>query len=283
MAELPCPTLPAPVSRDTYRSHPVWRPDALGLSQDRADDIAVERPLALEYNGISHAVMLGTPADLEDLALGFSFTEGIVRSAADVYDITTSEQDDGLVIRLDIAGACLHRLRQRRRQLAGRTGCGLCGLDSLTEVRRPLRPVVLERPLDDHALVAAARNLFDGQPLHQLTGATHAAGWADATGRITCIREDVGRHNALDKLVGHMLRRCLDPQQGLAIVSSRASFEMVQKAAAAGIAILAAVSAPTSYAITLAQELNVMLAGFVREQRYTVYTHPGHLRTRRRR
>ncbi len=262
----------------TYESRPTWRPQGADLAPARSDAIAVELPVALEYNGISHAVMLASPADLEDLAIGFSLTEGIVRRAQDIYDITVLEQEDGHILRIEIASACLHRLKQRRRQLAGRTGCGLCGLDSLSEVRRALPAVPAPAPLHDAALSAACRNLAEHQALHRLTGATHAAGWADAQGRILCIREDVGRHNALDKLVGHLRREDVDTQTGLAVISSRASFEMVQKAAAAGIAILAAVSAPTSYAIAAAEELNLMLAGFVRAQRYTVYTHPEHLR-----
>ena len=265
-------------SRAGHQSHTVMRARHQGSTLVESDEIAIEVPIALEYNGLSHAVMLASPCDLEDLAYGFSFTEGIIRKASDIYDIDIIEQEQGIVLRLDIASACVQQLKLRRRQIAGRTGCGLCGLDSLSEVRRPLAPVVrTAAPLHYDAMLAAARNLFNRQSLHQVTGATHAAGWADNTGKILTVREDVGRHNALDKLIGAMLRTEVDPNTGLVMISSRASFEMVQKAAAAGISIIAAVSAPTSYAIRVADELNVLLAGFVRDTRFTLYSHAQHL------
>lgn len=259
--------------------HEVLRADRRGGTCSESDQIAVELPVALEYNGISHAVMLASPIDLEDLAYGFSYTEGIIRKAGDIYDIDVAPSGEGVVVSVRIASACVQQLKLRRRQLAGRTGCGLCGIESLTEVRRALAPVRRQRePLVYPAILEAASELFARQSLHQATGATHAAGWADSQGAIQCVREDVGRHNALDKLIGHMLRMDIDPEDGLAMISSRASFEMIQKAAAAGISIVAAVSAPTSYAIGVAQELNVLLAGFVRDKNFTVYTHPEHLK-----
>src|SRR5690554_651464 len=272
------PDLSTEPSRAGHQRHTVMRARHQGNTLVESDEIAIEVPIALEYNGLSHAVMLASPGDLEDLAYGFSFTEGIIRKASDIYDIDIIEQDQGIVLRLEIASACVQQLKLRRRQIAGRTGCGLCGLDSLSEVRRPLTPVVrTAAPLPYDAMLAAARNLFNRQSLHQVTGATHAAGWADNTGEILTVREDVGRHNALDKLIGAMLRTDVDPNTGLAMISSRASFEMVQKAAAAGISIVAAVSAPTSYAIRVADELNVLLAGFVRDTRFTLYSHAQHL------
>ena len=265
-------------SRTGHQSHDVLRAGQRGTTQSESDQIAIEVPIALEYNGLSHAVMLATPCDLEDLAYGFSYTEGIIRKAGDIYDIDIVEKDEGIVLHIEIASACVQQLKLRRRQIAGRTGCGLCGIDSLSEVRRSLDPVVrTAEPLPYDAMLAAARNLFNRQSLHQVTGATHAAGWADNAGEIITVREDVGRHNALDKLIGTMLRTDIDPNTGLAMISSRASFEMVQKAAAAGISIIAAVSAPTSYAIRVADELNVLLAGFVRDTRFTLYTHAQHL------
>lgn len=261
-----------------HQSHPVWRAKQHGVTLNELDQIAIEVPIALEYNGLNHAVMLATPCDLEDLAYGFSYTEGIIRSAADIYDIETIEHDEGIVLQIRIASACIQQLKLRRRQIAGRTGCGLCGIDSLPDVRRALSPVSRTAPpLPYDTMLAAARNLFGRQSLHQITGATHAAGWANTDGDILIIREDVGRHNALDKLIGAMLRADIDPDSGLAMISSRASFEMVQKAASAGISVVAAVSAPTSYAIHVADELNVLLAGFVRDTRFTIYTHPEHL------
>jgi len=239
------------------------------------DELAREVPIALEYNGISHATVLATPCNLEDFAFGFSYTEGVVRSARDIYDVELTTRDKGIVVQLTIASACLNQLKLRRRSLAGRTGCGLCGLESLDEVQRTL-PALPARPafLQAQAVSAAVEALRDLQPLHLQTGATHAAGWADLQGRIQAVREDVGRHNALDKLIGHLLRQGHDTSSGFAVISSRASFEMVQKAASAGISAVVAVSAPTTYALQMATDLNVLLAGFARQNGFTVYAHP---------
>lgn len=272
---------PAPrvaTSQSGHLARPVLRIKHAAQPRAEDDEIAVEVPIALEYNGLNHAVMLATPCDLVDLAYGFSYTEGIIRRAADIYDVEIVERPEGIVLQIEIASACLQQLKLRRRQIAGRTGCGLCGLDSLSEVRRDLPPVERRaQPLSSDIVLQAARNLFDDQSLHQVTGATHAAGWADHAGNILIVREDVGRHNALDKLIGAMLRDGINAGNGMAMISSRASFEMVQKAASAGISIIAAVSAPTSFAIRIANELNVCLAGFVRDTRLTVYTHAQHL------
>jgi len=253
----------------------VMRTGRHGLSRFETDHIALEVPVALEYNGISHATLLATPCDLEDLAYGFSYTEGIIRSPRDIYDVAVDEAPGGLILHIGIASACLNQLKQRRRALAGRTGCGLCGIESLDEVRRDL-PALSPRPgrVSRHAIAHAIDQLRGLQPLHQATGATHAAGWADARGNIQHVREDVGRHNALDKLIGHLLRNAIGTEDGIAAISSRASFEMVQKSAAAGIGAVVAVSAPTSYAIQVATELNVLLAGFARDGRFNLYAHP---------
>ena len=258
----------------------VLRTGKQALAHYEHDQVAQEVPVALEYNGISHATLLATPCDLEDLAYGFSFTEGIVRGAADIYDVEINDSADGLVVEVTIAAACANQLKLRRRALAGRTGCGLCGIESLDDVRRdlPALPARLGQ-IDRRAVSRAIDHLRTMQPLHLATGATHAAGWADAVGRILYVREDVGRHNALDKLIGHMLRNDIDVRDGIAAISSRASFEMVQKAAAAGMGALVAVSAPTSYAIQVAEELNVMLAGFARNEKFNLYAHPEFLST----
>lgn len=258
----------------------VWRQprDAQRLEQD--DTLATEVPVALQYNGISHAVLLATPTFLEDLAVGFSFTEGIIRDVSDVYDIHIEQDQRGYSIDIEIASACLQQLKQRRRQLAGRTGCGLCGLESLNEVRRELPPVNTPRTLyEQNAIFSALDQLRDQQPLHQITGATHGAGWADQHGAIQVVREDVGRHNALDKLIGQLLQQKADTSEGMVVVSSRASFEMVQKTATLGVPILVAVSAPTSYAVQVADELNLMLVAFGRSKQFSVYSHPEFLAT----
>lgn len=244
------------------------------------DWVAQEMPLALEYNGISHATVLTTPCDLEDLAIGFSLTEGIIRSSADIRDIEIKESAQGNVAQLTIASACLAQLKHRRRSMAGRTGCGLCGLESLQDVERSLPPVAGPcRPILPHAVIEAIRGLRERQPFHQLTGATHAAAWTDLSGQIQLVREDIGRHNAMDKLIGALFPRrgVCDPTEGFAVISSRASFEMVQKAAAVGIPAVAAVSAPTHYAVQTAQALGVMLIGFARGQDFAVYANPQHL------
>lgn len=238
------------------------------------DHLAEETPIALEYNGISHATMLATPADLEDFALGFSLTEGIVGSVSDVRGIELRSECDGIVIKLEISSACAMRLRQRRRAMAGRTGCGLCGVETLPEVLREVPPVAAATRIAIGAVVQAMRDMRARQSLHDLTGATHAAGWAQADGRLALVREDVGRHNALDKLVGALARAGQDAGQGMVLVSSRASFEMVQKAASAGAGVLAAVSAPTALAVRMAQRANLTLLGFMRQADATLYTHP---------
>lgn len=271
----PAQGAPRRPAADGASTQEVMRTGRHGLSRFETDQIALEVPVALEYNGISHATLLATPSDLEDLAYGFSYTEGIVRSPQDIYDLAIAEAPGGMVIRLTVASACLNQLKQRRRALAGRTGCGLCGIESLDEVRRNLSALAPREGLVSRRAIAHAIDQLRGlQPLHQATGATHAAGWADARGNVRYVREDVGRHNALDKLIGHLLRNAIDTGDGIAAISSRASFEMVQKSAAAGIGAVVAVSAPTSYAIQVAAELNVLLAGFARDGRFNLYAHP---------
>lgn len=268
---------PAPPTAGHSTRH-VLRAGLGSAGRSEPDELAEEMPVALEYNGISHATLLATPTDLEDLAYGFSFTEGIIRRAHDIHDLDIIETAQGLIIQATIASACLNELKLRRRSLAGRTGCGLCGIESLDEVRREL-PAVTASPAghDPAAIAKAVQQLRQLQPLHLLTGATHAAGWANNQGDILHVREDVGRHNALDKLIGHLLRNSLDTANGITVISSRASFEMVQKAAAAGMPVLVAVSAPTTYAVAMADELNVLLAGFARGDLFTVYSHPEYL------
>ncbi|OZI62350.1 formate dehydrogenase accessory sulfurtransferase FdhD [Bordetella genomosp. 11] len=247
------------------------------LAREPDDDVlAEETPIALEYNGISHATMLATPADLEDFAVGFSLTEGIIDGARDVRDIETRTSADGIVLALTISSACGARLKERRRALSGRTGCGLCGVETLPEVLRDVAAVSSGPPVGIGAVLHAMRTLRERQSLHTLTGATHAAGWAGADGTIALVREDVGRHNALDKLIGALARQqdgAPAAGSGLIVVSSRASFEMVQKTAAAGVGILAAVSAPTALAQRLADRLGIALLGFMRDNDATLYSH----------
>ncbi len=242
--------------------------------------VADEVPVALSYNGISHAVMLASPRDLEDFALGFSLGERIVRDARDIHDLEVEEAPHGIAIEMRIAAGAMMRLKQTRRARTGKTGCGLCGVESLdcfdddafADLRGSTQVSFAPEALHRAMAAMAAR-----QDLHHATGAVHAAGWADGSGELSCVREDIGRHNALDKLVGALARARADTGSGFAVVTSRASFEMVQKAARAGFPLLAAVSAPTALAVRVAERAGLTLAGFVRGGRHVLYSHPQRL------
>lgn len=261
--------LPPPVARRAvYRVH-----CSDGL--DAQDSLAEEVPVALEYNGVAHAVLLATPADLELFALGFSLSEGIVASAAEVYDMDIENSLNGITIRLTVSGAAFDAMKARRRQLAGRTGCGLCGVEQLSQVVRTL-PRVGPIPTLSAEAVRRAVGLIPGyQPIASLTGATHATAWCSVDGQPEIVFEDVGRHNALDKLIGALARRGFNAQHGFALITSRASVEMVQKAATAGIAALVAVSAPTALAVRTADACGMVLVGFARAERLVVYSNAG--------
>ena len=242
-----------------------------GAVQTRADCVAQEVPVALVFNGISHAVMMASPTDLHDFALGFGLTEGLLASPQELYGVEQIDVAQGIELRLDVAAACEWRLKERRRTLAGRTGCGLCGTDSLNQVQRDLQPVTSVN-VSAQAIHSAEQHLRDWQPMQQLTGATHAAAWASLEGQILHVREDVGRHNALDKLIGHLTRSGVDARTGFVFITSRASFEMVQKTICFGAGILAAVSAPTALAVEVAQAHNLALAGYVRPHSWVAYS-----------
>jgi FdhD protein len=230
-----------------------------GTPQPVDDLVADEVPVALQYNGISHAVMLATPLDLEDFAVGFSLSEGLVDEVSDVHDVEPEETCEGIVLHIEMASRCLVRLKERRRTLAGRTGCGLCGIESLKhalpQIERPVAPFSLE--ID--ALPRALREMRTRQALQSATGATHAAAWCDAAGGVRLLREDVGRHNALDKLIGALARSRREAAQGFFAVTSRASYEMVHKTVRAGVGVLAAISAPTALAVRSAEEAGLCL------------------------
>ncbi|BFM06065.1 formate dehydrogenase accessory sulfurtransferase FdhD [Halioxenophilus aromaticivorans] len=242
-----------------------------GTTHQQQDWVAEEVPVALSYNGISHAVMMATPMDLEDFALGFSLSEGIVDSADEAYDCQQVTHADGLELQIRIATRQQNRLQQRRRNLQGRTGCGLCGVESLQQMQRDIAPIKNAVPVSESAVQAALQQLPNWQPLRAATGACHGAAWCSADGEIIVSREDVGRHNALDKLIGAAVKSGLRFDAGFVMVSSRASFEMVQKAAAVGIGSVVAVSAPTSLALTCAQRYGVNLIGFARPGRHCRY------------
>lgn len=281
-----------------------------GTVADTQDALAQEVPIALVYNGISHVVMLASPADLEDFAYGFSLTEGIITDRAQIYSIelwaiydpvdaagadkklwaqgtdkqsaTPCQTLQGIEVHIQLASAQFNALKAQRRNLTGRTGCGLCGAESLQQVfKQPSQPLQGSRiPLTQQAIDHALQALKALQPLQQATGATHACALVDVDGQVLSVREDVGRHNALDKLIGSLLQdpqRHVDPgarlwQAHWVLTTSRASYEMVQKVMMAGGHALVAMSAPTALAARLANAHDVLLVGFTRPGQCVVYS-----------
>ena len=245
------------------------------LQQSQPDWLAEEVPVALVYNGISHVVMMATPKDLSAFAVGFSLSEGIIAAPADIYGIDIQPGCGGIEVQIELSSRRFLALKERRRTMAGRTGCGVCGVEQLAEIDRPIAPLSLNQRFDLNYLDRALSQLKNYQPVGQLTGCTHAAAWMLPDGELHSGCEDVGRHVALDKLLG--LRAQQGWQQGAVLVSSRASYEMVQKAAQCGVEILFAVSAATRLAVEVAQRSNLTLVGFCKPGRATVYTHPERL------
>lgn len=245
-----------------------------GVLSTESDQVAEEVPVALVYNGVSHAVMLATPQDLEDFALGFSLTEGVLQNKSELYDIEVLQQELGIELQVEIATERFAKLKEQRRSMAGRTGCGLCGAESLQQVFRLPEAQQLtseKKSLQMQAIFRACASMRAMQTLQQVTGATHACLWADEQGEAAYVREDVGRHNALDKLIGALIKDGITG--GFIITSSRASYEMVQKTIMAGFDVLVAVSAPTGLAVRMAKDYGVTLLGFVREQQAVTYSH----------
>lgn len=233
-------------------------------------NVAVETPVSVIYGTIPYAVMLASPADLEDFALGFSLTEGIVRSADDVRTMTIHPDNSGIVIDIRLKPNAFRKHLARRRNLSGRSSCGLCGVESAADL--PLaKKLVARKPVSAAAIRAALLSLEPEQPLNAVTHSVHAAAWCDGKGRIVATREDVGRHNALDKLIGASLRAGYDPAGGFILVTSRASFEMVEKTAIFGTATLVSISAPTSYAISRANALGLSLVSIARRDGAVVF------------
>jgi FdhD protein len=242
-------------------------------ARDGTEQVVEETPVAIVYNGIPHVVMMATPLDLEDFALGFSITEELIRSPADLQSLQVVRYGQGIEIQATVSPECEATIASRNRRLTGRTGCGICGVDSIEGVLKQLHPVTSSATVTPAAVENACRTLVGHQTLNSATGAVHAAGWASLEGEVQLAREDVGRHNALDKLIGAMLARGVDPQSGLLVVTSRASFEMVQKATVFGASLLAAISGPTGLAVRIAEHAGLTLVGFARPGRLTVYTH----------
>lgn len=232
-----------------------------------------ETPVAMVFDGVTHAVMMASPSDLEAFALGFAITEGIITRAAQIEDLELVERADGVEIRIWLAGPKSAALAERRRSLAGAVGCGMCGLESLAAANRALPQVRARAGLARADVAGALARLNTCQPLQDATRAVHAAGFLTAEG-LTHVCEDVGRHNALDKLIGALLRAGCDPAQGAFVITSRVSVEMVQKTALAGCGILIAASAPTVLALRLADEAGLTLATSLRAGQFDLFTHP---------
>lgn len=262
------PVVEMPVSR--------WRD---GAWQDLDDCVAAEAPVALSYNSIPHVVMMATPRDLEDMGVGFTVSESLVADYSELREVTVDATSGALELKVSVSGNRLGELLQRRRNLTGRTGCGVCGAEVVEDAIRRPPAVAAGGETSRELLVAALRRLRDLQPLGAQAGSLHAAAWVSWNGEVELVREDVGRHNALDKLLGARLRAGKRFADGYVMVTSRASYEMVQKVATLGVRMLVAVSAPTSLGVELAQHCGVTLVGFARENQQVVYSHPERLRS----
>lgn len=243
-----------------------------------ADQVAEELPVALVFNGVPHVVMLATPANLEDLAVGFTLSESIVDTPSEIQSVEAATRDDGtLEVRIGITASKLSELLRRQRNMTGRTGCGLCGAQTVEDAIRQPAPVQGGVKVDVKSLHAVLTDLRERQEINLRTGSVHAAAWVMPDSGIKLVREDVGRHNALDKVIGAVVRAGGDFKQGYFVVTSRASYEMVQKAVTVGGTLLAAVSAPTAFAIRMAESAGLTLIGFAREHQHVVYAHPSRL------
>ncbi|MFG1296455.1 formate dehydrogenase accessory sulfurtransferase FdhD [Xanthobacter variabilis] len=281
MADTPVSPLSCPAAQELPAPPPARRVERAqvregAVSQGRRT-VPEETPVALTFNGTTHAVMMATPADIPAFALGFALTEGIVASPADILSIEEIVVEDGIEARLWIAEEKMRTLSARRRALAGPTGCGLCGVESLAEAVKPAAHVACDLVLTPEEILAAMAALGPLQEINRETRAVHAAAYAEPGAGIRAVAEDVGRHNALDKLVGLAVTGGFDTSKGLLLLTSRVSIEMVQKASVLGTGIIAAVSAPTSLAIRTAEAAGITLCAVVRTDGFEIFTHPGRI------
>jgi FdhD protein len=251
-----------------------WR---RGHNEQADDEVAEELPVALTYHGVPYVVMLATPADLEDLGYGFSFTESLVDAPGEIREVRVVASSDSCELQITIAAERFAALLQRRRNLAGRSGCGLCGTETIEQAMRAPAAVGAGVSISGTELHGSLAALREQQVLNASTGSVHAAAWCLPGRGVLLTREDVGRHNALDKVVGALIRTQRDAASGYLLISSRASYEMVLKAAIAGVSVLAAISAPTALAIRLAEQCGLTLVGFARDDSHVIYTHPQRL------
>ncbi len=237
------------------------------------DHVIEEHPVALVYNGLSHVVMMATPLDLESFAVGFSLSEGIIQHAQELYDIEIVTRPIGTEINMTLSARAMNQLKDKKRNLAGRTGCGLCGIESLQQIE--LDTTQISHAYDPNWLKnipTALGQLPNYQPIASATGGAHAAAWVTSEGRLLAVFEDVGRHNALDKLIGFLARNKHDLKSGFVLITSRASYELVRKCAKLDIALLASISAPTALAITLANQAGMGLVSFCRGDGFVKYS-----------
>lgn len=267
----------SPPNNDTPPSHGYQSFYVTRVKQDNAsvieDNIIEETPIAISYNGISHAVMMATPTDIAYFAKGFSLSEGIIPDLSALYDLEINHYEEGIDVQMHISTQAFVALKQHRRTMEGRTGCGLCGIESLQQLNKPLKKTQPADPTWLNTLTTVYKRLKQHQPINQVTGAAHAAAWVE-NGEIIVSFEDVGRHNALDKLLGYLLTNQLNNSQGFVFMTSRASYELVRKCTQCDIRLLATISAPTTQAIKLANESGLTLTSFCRDNGYTLYTQP---------
>ena len=249
----------------------IWRESGL-TEGDRT--VPEETALAMSYNAGTHAVMMGTPQDLEDFAIGFSLTEEIIDSIDGIEALEVVPQDEGIELRMWLKPESAARLGERRRHIAGPTGCGLCGIDSISEAMKPVAIVGSGITVTPAQIMAAMQALHPLQKLNTLTRAVHAAAFWEPDRGILEIREDVGRHNALDKLGGALTRKRIDASRGAVLLTSRVSVEMVQKTATIGATLIVSVSAPTALAIRMAERAGITLCAVARSDGFEIFTHP---------
>jgi FdhD protein len=249
----------------------VWRKGGL---REGTRAIPEETALALTYNGGTYAVMMGTPRDLQDFAIGFSLSEGIVQSTDDIESLEVLDVDDGIELRMWLQQRKADRLGERRRHMTGPTGCGLCGIDSITEAMRPAAIVGPGRQFTPVQIMTAMQGVTPLQKINIETRAVHAAAFWTPEHGIVALREDVGRHNALDKLAGALALGGVDTSQGMVLLTSRVSVEMVQKTAAIGAPLMVAVSTPTALAVRMADAAGITLIAIARADGFEIFTHP---------